>query len=117
VAFPSSRDSCHVIGVGRNGYRGHTVPLRDERRPNGSKAITQSLKSFQRNFHYFSGSTLIGLDWNNVVAAGSSVAYSLLPLPENIKRSRRSITSFYLQLSPDSDVDLFLYGLTEEQAI
>jgi hypothetical protein len=52
------------------------------------------------------------------VAAGSSVTTALLPVPEKWAASKRSLREYYHeQLAPASDVDLFLYGLSEEQAI
>ncbi|EON97988.1 putative ankyrin repeat protein [Phaeoacremonium minimum UCRPA7] len=90
----------------------------DQRRPNGSPATVQSLKEFQHNFSVFSESSLIDLDWNNVVAAGSSVVNCLLPVPEKYSTSKRVLREFYHEkFSPASDVDLFLYGLSEEEAI
>lgn len=55
---------------------------------------------------------------NNVVAAGSSVVNCLLPVPDEYKGSKRGLREFYHEkFCPASDVDLFLYGLTEEEAI
>jgi hypothetical protein len=55
---------------------------------------------------------------DNVVAAGSSVVNTLLPVPDEYNRSKRGLREFYHEkFCPASDVDLFLYGLTEEQAI
>ncbi|KAL2199938.1 hypothetical protein P885DRAFT_30278 [Corynascus similis CBS 632.67] len=88
------------------------------RRPDGSPAVVQSLQEFQRNFNVFCESSLSELDWSNVVAAGSSVVNTLLPVPEEHARTKRSLREyFHEKFSPASDVDLFLYGLTEEQAI
>jgi hypothetical protein len=53
-----------------------------------------------------------------VVAAGSSVVNCLLPVPDEYKDNKRGLRKFYHEkFSPASDVDLFLYGLTEEEAI
>jgi len=42
----------------------YIMPLPDKiRRPDGSPAIVQSLKDFQRNFNVFSESSLVELDW------------------------------------------------------
>lgn len=55
---------------------------------------------------------------SNVVAAGSSVTTALLPVPEKWAGSKRSLREYYHEhLAPASDVDLFLYGLNEEQAL
>lgn len=97
----------------------YVMTLPDEqRRPNGSPAVVQSLKEFQHNFNVFSESSLVDLDWSNVVASGSSVVNTLLPVPERYRDSKRSLREFYHEkFCPASDVDLFIYGLTEEQAI
>jgi len=49
----------------------YVMPLRDwERRANGSPAIVHDIKDFQKNFALFCESSLVDLDWSNVVAAG-----------------------------------------------
>jgi hypothetical protein len=59
----------------------YLLPLSDtERKPSGSPAIVSSMKEFKNNFNLFSESSLVDLDWTNVVAAGSSVVTSLLPV-------------------------------------
>lgn len=97
----------------------YVMTLPDEqRRPTGSPAVVQSLKEFQHNFNVFSESSLVDLDWSNVVASGSSVVNTLLPVPERYRDSKRALREFYHEkFCPASDVDLFIYGLTEEQAI
>jgi hypothetical protein len=57
-----------------------TLP-NEKRMPDGSPAIVGSMKEFKNNFNLFSESSLVDLDWSNVVAAGSSVVTSLLPVP------------------------------------
>ncbi|KAI1467469.1 ankyrin [Daldinia caldariorum] len=90
----------------------------DRRRPNGSPAVVTSLKEFRRNFGIFSESSLAEMDWSNVVAAGSSVVNCLLPVPDRYNSSKRALREYYHQkFCPASDVDLFLYGLDEQQAI
>ncbi|KAI1826431.1 ankyrin repeat protein [Xylaria intraflava] len=90
----------------------------EKRRRNGSPAVVGSLKEFQYNFNIFSESSLSDMDWNNVVAAGSSVVNTLLPVPPEYKTSKRALRKYYHEIfCPASDVDLFLYGLSEEQAI
>ena len=89
----------------------------EARRPSGSAAVVQSLKEFQTNFSVFSESSLADLDWDNVVAAGSSVVTPLMPVPDDYAESKRTLRSFYHdKVARASDVDLFLYGLTEQQA-
>ncbi|PLB49657.1 ankyrin [Aspergillus steynii IBT 23096] len=97
----------------------YVLPLRDDaRRPNGSPAIVPSLNEFKKNFNIFSELSLSDMDWSNVVVAGSAVVTSLLPVPEKYRSSKRALRQFYHdKFAPASDVDLFLYGLTEEEAI
>ncbi|KAI5466053.1 ankyrin repeat-containing domain protein [Mariannaea sp. PMI_226] len=90
----------------------------DKRRAHGSPAIVADLAEFQKNFSVFSESSLAELDWSNVVAAGSSVVNCLLPVPEAFKTTKRKLREYYHEkFCPASDVDLFLYGLTQDQAI
>ncbi|KAL7946435.1 hypothetical protein V8C42DRAFT_344279 [Trichoderma barbatum] len=90
----------------------------DKRRPHGSPATVADLTEFQKNFNIFSESSLAELDWNNVVAAGSSVVNTLLPVPDEFNTNKRKLREYYHEkFCPASDVDLFLYGLTHEEAI
>lgn len=66
-----------------------------QRRPNGSPAVVQSLKEFQNNFNVFSESSLVDLDWDNVVASGSSVVNCVLPVPQEYNTSKRKLREFY----------------------
>lgn len=97
----------------------YLMPLKKaDRKPKGAPAVVQSLKEFQTNFQLFSESSLVDMDWSNVVVAGSAVVTSLLPVPEKHNASKRALREYYhQQLAPASDVDLFLYDLTEEQAV
>ncbi|RSM06944.1 hypothetical protein CDV31_008876 [Fusarium ambrosium] len=90
----------------------------DKRRPHGSPATVANVTEFQKNFNVFSESSLVDLDWSNVVAAGSSVVNCLLPVPKEFNTTKRKLREYYHEkFCPASDVDLFLYGLTHEQAI
>ncbi|TLS27460.1 hypothetical protein PpBr36_05142 [Pyricularia pennisetigena] len=90
----------------------------DKRRQNGSPAVVDSVKQFQHNFAVFSETSLLDLNWDNVVVAGSAVVNCLLPVPREFSRSKRTLREYYHEkLCPASDVDLFLFGLTEEEAI
>jgi hypothetical protein len=97
----------------------YVLPLSEkDRKPNGSPAIVSSLKEFRNNFALFTEGCLSDIDWSNVVAAGSAVVTSLLPVPEEYRHSKRGLRQYYHEkFAPASDVDLFLYGLNEEQAI
>ncbi|KDQ19312.1 hypothetical protein BOTBODRAFT_142912 [Botryobasidium botryosum FD-172 SS1] len=88
------------------------------RREEGAPAIAESFADFKYNWDVFTEGSLANLvDWNNVVAAGGSVLAALLPLPDHAKESKRTLRKYYHQEAyPSSDVDLFLWGLTPEQA-
>ena len=97
----------------------YVMPLPDDkRRSHGSPATVANFDEFQKNFSVFSESSLVDLDWNNVVAAGSSVINTLLPVPKEFNTTKRKLREYYHEkFCPASDVDLFLYGLTHDQAI
>ncbi|KJZ78330.1 hypothetical protein HIM_02368 [Hirsutella minnesotensis 3608] len=97
----------------------YIMPLAgDKRRPHGAPATVSGLAEFQHNFNIFSESSLVEMDWSNVVAAGSSVLNCLLPVPPEFKVSKRKLREYYHEkFCPASDVDLFLYGLTHDEAI
>ncbi|KAF6843514.1 ankyrin repeat protein [Colletotrichum musicola] len=90
----------------------------DKRRANGSPAVVSSLKDFRKNFNIFSESSLTDMNWDNVVAAGSSVINTLLPVPEEFNTTKRKLREYYHEkFCPASDVDLFLYGLNHDEAV
>jgi len=97
----------------------YIMPLpADKRHPHGSPAVVKSIKEFQSNFSIFSESALADMNWDNVVAAGSSVINCLLPVPPEFNTTKRKLREYYHEkFCPASDVDLFLYGLTHEEAI
>ncbi|KAL7657596.1 hypothetical protein ACMYSQ_003768 [Aspergillus niger] len=97
----------------------YIMPLKEEgRRPNGSPAVVPTLDEFRTNFNVFSEGALSDMDWSNVVVAGSAVVTCLLPVPEKYRDSKRSLREYYHEkVAPASDVDMFLYGLDEAQAI
>jgi hypothetical protein len=93
------------------------IPDTDRKHP-GDAAVVPNIAQFKTNFNVFSESSLVDLDWSNVVAAGSSVVTALLPVPAPHNESKRTQRAYYHQtLAPASDVDLFIYGLNEEEAI
>jgi hypothetical protein len=97
----------------------YVMPLTaDRRRKEGAPAMVESLDDFKKNWSLFSeGSLAQLLDWSNVIAAGGSVQACLAPVPSEAKASKRTLRKyFHSHAFPTSDVDLFLYGLTPEQA-
>ncbi|KAF9895110.1 Ankyrin repeat domain-containing protein 60 [Aspergillus nanangensis] len=97
----------------------YIMQLKDaDRRHNGSPAVVPTVAEFRNNFNIFSEGSLSDMDWSNVAVAGSAVVTCLMPVPEQYRGSKRALRQFYHdKFAPASDVDLFLYGLTEEQAI
>lgn len=97
----------------------HVFPLKKEqRRSSGLPSMVADIDQFRNSWTVFTEGALSQLtDWNNVVAAGGSVLASLLPLPDHAKSSKRALRKyFHEQAYSTSDVDLFLYDLTPEQA-
>ncbi|KAI0750408.1 hypothetical protein C8Q74DRAFT_1373995 [Fomes fomentarius] len=94
-------------------------PLDDSRRrKEGEPSMVADLDEFKRNWALFTEGSLSQLtDWSNVIASGGSVLACLTPVPESAKTSKRAMRKYYHNNAfPTSDVDLFLYGLTPEQA-
>ncbi|KAJ7165671.1 ankyrin repeat protein [Mycena crocata] len=97
----------------------YVMPLSEiNRRKEGTPSIVSDIDEFKKNWGVFSeGSLSQLLDWNNVVAAGGAVLACLTPLSDEAKVSKRSMRKYYHSAAyPTSDVDLFLWGLTPEQA-
>ncbi|KAF8169052.1 hypothetical protein K438DRAFT_1730433 [Mycena galopus ATCC 62051] len=97
----------------------YVMPLSEmNRRKEGTPSIVSDIDEFKKNWGVFSeGSLSQLLDWNNVVAAGGAVLACLTPLSDEAKASKRSMRKYYHSVAyPTSDVDLFLWGLTPEQA-
>jgi hypothetical protein len=69
----------------------YLFPLQKEvRKLSGAPATVTSLKDFKRNFNLFCESSLAGLNWDNVIAGGSSVVTALLPVPKKWADSKRT---------------------------
>ncbi|KAJ7583431.1 ankyrin repeat protein [Mycena floridula] len=97
----------------------YTMPISESNRRNeGTPSTVLDMEEFKKNWAIFSEGSLSQLfDWNNVVAAGGSVLACLTPLSAKDQVSKRAIRKFYhSEAYPTSDVDLFLWGMTPEQA-
>ncbi|KAH7108180.1 ankyrin [Auriculariales sp. MPI-PUGE-AT-0066] len=102
----------------------HVLPVPDDlRRKTGDLAMAESIEEFRKVFSVFSEGTLGQLGagpWPNVVVAGGSVLAALLPLPSTVKEqgSKRALRKYFHEDASwaSSDVDLFLWGLTPDQA-
>ena len=88
---------------------GDLLPGASATLPDGSPAIVEFIREFKNNLNVFSESSLVDLDWSNVVVAGSAVVTSLLAVPKEHASSKRALRRyFHEQLAPASDVDLFV---------
>ncbi|KAH9170813.1 hypothetical protein EDB89DRAFT_2230438 [Lactarius sanguifluus] len=88
------------------------------RREEGSPAMVENLEAFKKNWSIFTENSLSQLaDWSNVIAAGGSVQACLMPLPKAATGSKRAMRKYFHEKAfPSSDVDIFLYGLTVDEA-
>ncbi|KAI0708741.1 hypothetical protein C8T65DRAFT_535541, partial [Cerioporus squamosus] len=97
----------------------YILPLEERRRrKEGEPSMVSGLDEFKKNWGLFTEGSLSQItDWSNVVAAGGSVQACLSHLPDFAKVSKRAMRKYYHNNAfPTSDIDLFLYGLTPEQA-
>ncbi|THH16522.1 hypothetical protein EW146_g4129 [Bondarzewia mesenterica] len=86
------------------------------RRKEGSPSIVASIADFKEAWAVFTECTLSRLaDWNNVIAAGSCVLACLSPVLDEAVHVG-SKTWFHDISYRSTDVELFLWGLTPEEA-
>lgn len=85
------------------------------RRIPGTPCIVNDLSAFRAAWDIFSGGALSSIrNWDNILVAGGSVLACLSSFPSN--PSRKEL--FYIYQSPSyrqSDIDLFLWGMSEDQ--
>ena len=96
----------------------YVFPLVEEkRRADGEPAMAATLEDFKTAFNIFSEGSLSQLtDWGNVVVAGGAALACLAPPPKDAQKTRRGILKyFHGEGYPNSDIDIFVYGLTPEQ--
>lgn len=90
-------------------------PLKDARKAVGDAAVVRRA-GFQRAYELFTENLLRDLNWDGVFAAGGSVLACLQPLPAECDTNRKKRKHMHDVGFPGSDIDLFLYGLSAEQA-
>ncbi|KAK8789860.1 hypothetical protein WA158_006640 [Blastocystis sp. Blastoise] len=87
----------------------------EKRRKAGDSAIS-SQSDFQRNWRIFSERLLDIVNWDNVFVAGGSILACLLPVPTGADKNFKTLRKYYHEdVYSGSDIDLFIYGLNEEQ--
>ncbi|KAF2963293.1 hypothetical protein GQX73_g10283 [Xylaria multiplex] len=100
----------------------YIMPLSDHAREEDSAlAITASIEEYRRNFNAFSHGALAGLDWSNIVVAGSSALLPLLSHRKDVPmvgdpRIDKSLEDYFQTIARTSDIDIFLYGIDDEDA-
>ncbi|KAL8956496.1 MAG: hypothetical protein Q9183_006291, partial [Haloplaca sp. 2 TL-2023] len=94
-----------------------TIEIKRKSPPKGGFEFLDDLRSpeikivgndtvFNRNFNYITNNALRGLNWNNVFIAGGMVLATLLHTEVEIHNDHVK----------ECDIDLYLYGLTPEEA-
>lgn len=109
-------------------YRGviHSLPQKHIlsvpvylRRSRGTACAVDTLSTFREAWDIFSGGALSAItDWRNIIVAGGSVLACLTASLSNQSRSLSRgelYTKFQSFLYKSSDIDLFLWGMSEEQ--
>ena len=82
-----------------------------------TEATVPRLDDFKQQFEsYFAENMLNGLDWGNMVVAGGSVVGCTRPIPSRHQDMASKRAYYRDTLLGSSDIDIFLYGLTEEEA-
>ncbi|PYH37815.1 uncharacterized protein BO87DRAFT_413209 [Aspergillus neoniger CBS 115656] len=100
----------------------YIMPLENEQRlPEGAPAIAASFAEFQYQFEAFTHGVLQGIDWSNIVVAGSAALIPLLPIREDVSLTataavERREEHYYQTIADASDIDIFIYGINSEEA-
>eukprot|EP00761_Pharyngomonas_kirbyi_P000541 gb/GECH01000541.1/.p1 GENE.gb/GECH01000541.1/~~gb/GECH01000541.1/.p1 ORF type:complete len:579 (+),score=148.37 gb/GECH01000541.1/:1-1737(+) len=79
-------------------------------------SVVPSIREFRRRFNLFTADQLSSLNWNNVLVAGGSVLACAMSHNTLKDQSKTQMRQFFLDQFPSSDIDLFIYGLNEEEA-
>lgn len=93
-----------------------------QRAPEGTSAISPSREDFLVSWDCLTEGLLRFVNWDNLFAAGGAVAGCLAPLPQSVVEGGRAATRvkrrkyFHDEILSGSDIDLFLYGLNQDQA-
>lgn len=105
-----------TLTANRDWDKTHIFPLSPELRlPYGAASTVDTLDTFRANFEIFSSNVLSHIDWSHVVVAGGAVLACLMPPPQGIVDDER-LGEYYHETSyARSDIDLFLYGLSETE--
>ena len=90
-------------------------PLGKKRKEAGVQSIV-SKDGFNTNWRIFSERLLNLVDWKNVFIAGGAVMACLLPPPPKATKNFKCLRKYFHEdVYAGSDIDLFIYGLNEEE--
>ncbi|KAJ3343037.1 hypothetical protein HDU93_000207 [Gonapodya sp. JEL0774] len=84
--------------------------------PPASSPAVVSRDEFNTNWRTFTEGSLQYLDWSNIFAAGGAVQACLSPLPPHVQPSIAGRRDYLRTAFPAADIDLFIWGLTEDAA-
>lgn len=90
-------------------------PLEGKRKSAGTRSIVDRA-GFATNWRIFSENLLTLVNWDNVFVAGGAVLACLLPPPPKATKNYKCLRKYFHEdVYAGSDIDLFLYGLNEEE--
>lgn len=93
--------------------------LKDTKLSTGDYSIVPKDK-FIENFNLFTEYQLADVNWDNLFVAGGAVLASMLHVPTNYDKNNDPLIKrnyYHNQQYPDSDIDIFIYGLDEDAAM
>ncbi|KAI9900887.1 hypothetical protein N3K66_005149 [Trichothecium roseum] len=78
------------------------------------------MRQYERNFDAFTHGCLAGLDWSNIVVAGSAALLPLLPPRQDVEldycpSEADPLESYYEHTAGSSDIDIFVHGLGDDE--
>lgn len=90
-------------------------PLNEKRKSEGVASIV-TREGFNTNWRIFSERILDLIDWNNVFIAGGAVLACVLPPPPKATKNYKCLRKYFHEdVYAGSDIDLYVYGLNEEE--
>jgi hypothetical protein len=92
-----------------------TLPSSVRRSPGAASTVT-TMAAFTSNWSTFSEGIFSPPSWNNIVVAGGAITACLLPVEAAHTQTRGTLRDyFHKNAFPDSDIDVFIFGLSEEE--
>lgn len=90
-------------------------PLEAKRKVAGTPSIVDQA-GFATNWRIFSENLLTLVNWDNVFVAGGSILACLLPPPPKATKNFKCLRKYFHEDAyAGSDIDLYIYGLNEEE--